>query len=88
MAKRISDESSEEAANNSFLSWFGLGSSELNRTFGAEPEDSREGLRKTHELLDRALENLSQIFKVTHTQVPVLVVDRKCRPLTVCAALR
>lgn len=65
-AKRISDHSSEVAANQSFLSWFGLGSSDLNNTFsGAEPEESGECLKKTHEFLDRALENLCQIFKVT-----------------------
>lgn len=64
-AKRISDHSNEVAANNSFLSWFGLGSSDLNNTFsGAEPEESGECLKKTHEFLDRALENLCQIFKV------------------------
>lgn len=64
-AKRISDHSNEVAANNSFLSWFGLGSSDLNNTFsGAEPEESGECLRKTHEFLDKTLENLCQIFKV------------------------
>jgi len=53
------------AANTSFLSWFGLGSSDLNNTFsGAEPEESGECLKKTHEFLERALENLCQIFKV------------------------
>lgn len=65
-AKRISDHSNEVAANNSFLSWFGMGSSDPNNTFsGAEPEESGECLKKTHEFLDRALENLCQIFKVS-----------------------
>lgn len=64
-AKRISDQSTEVADNNSFLSWFGLRSSDLNNTFsGAEPEDNGECLKKTHEFLDKALENLCQIFKV------------------------
>lgn len=64
-AKRISDHSSEVAANKSFLSWFGLGASDLNNSFpGAEPEETGEYLKKTHEFLDRALENLCQIFKV------------------------
>lgn len=64
-AKRISDHSNEVAANTSFLSWFGLSSSDPNNTFaGAEPEESGECLKKTHEFLDRALENLCQIFKV------------------------
>lgn len=64
-AKRISDQSSEAAASSSFLSWFGLSPFDLNTTFsGPEPEDSGECLKKTHEFLDRALENLCQIFKV------------------------
>uniref|UniRef100_A0A3B4V1H3 Sphingomyelin phosphodiesterase 4 n=1 Tax=Seriola dumerili TaxID=41447 RepID=A0A3B4V1H3_SERDU len=73
-AKRISDHSSEVAANTSFLSWFGLGSSDLNNTFsGAEPEESGECLKKTHEFLDRALENLCQIFKLTQGQLTQLI---------------
>lgn len=64
-AKRISDQSSEVASSSSFLSWFGLGSSDVNNTFnGAEPEESGECLKKTHEFLDRALENLCLIFKL------------------------
>lgn len=64
-AKRISDHSGEAAASSSFLSWFGMGTPDLNSTFsGAEPEESGECLAKTHEFLDRALENLCQIFKV------------------------
>ncbi|XP_071350140.1 sphingomyelin phosphodiesterase 4 isoform X2 [Trachinotus anak] len=73
-AKRISDHSSEVAANTSFLSWFGLGSSDLNNTFsGAEPEESGECLKKTHEFLERALENLCQIFKLTQGQLTQLI---------------
>lgn len=65
-AKKMADHSSQVAANSSFLSWFGVGSPELNGTFaGAEPEESGECLKKTHEFLDRALENLCQIFKVS-----------------------
>ncbi|KAM4583253.1 sphingomyelin phosphodiesterase 4 isoform 1-T1 [Fundulus diaphanus] len=73
-AKRISDHSTEAAANNSFLSWFGLGSSDLSNTFsGAEPEESGECLKKTHEFLDRALENLCQIFKLNQGQLAQLI---------------
>ncbi|KAK9529771.1 hypothetical protein VZT92_013845 [Zoarces viviparus] len=73
-AKRISDHSSEVSANNSFLSWFGMGTSELNNTFsGAEPEESGECLKKTHEFLDRALENLCQIFKLNQGQLAQLI---------------
>ncbi|KAM4587820.1 sphingomyelin phosphodiesterase 4 isoform 3-T3 [Odontesthes bonariensis] len=76
-AKRISDQSSEVAANNSFLSWFGLGSSDVNNTF-AEPEDSGECLKKTHEFLDRALENLCQIFKLNQGQLTQLLSNLSC----------
>uniref|UniRef100_A0A3P8PP09 Sphingomyelin phosphodiesterase 4 n=1 Tax=Astatotilapia calliptera TaxID=8154 RepID=A0A3P8PP09_ASTCA len=73
-AKRISDHSSEVAANKSFLSWFGLGASDLNHSFpGAEPEETGEYLKKTHEFLDRALENLCQIFKVRLGQLNQLI---------------
>ncbi|XP_034085113.1 sphingomyelin phosphodiesterase 4 [Gymnodraco acuticeps] len=73
-AKRISDHSNEVAASNSFLSWFGMGSSDLNNTFsGAEPEESGECLKKTHEFLDRALEHLCQIFKLNQGQLTQLI---------------
>lgn len=65
-AKRISDHSTEMAANNSFLSWFGVGSSDLNNTFsGGEMDDMGEGVKKTHEFLDKALDYLCQIFRVS-----------------------
>lgn len=66
-AKKMADQSGQAAARTSFLSWFGLGSADLNGTFagsGSELEESGECLKKTHEFLDRALENLCQIFKV------------------------
>ncbi|XP_037535658.1 sphingomyelin phosphodiesterase 4 isoform X2 [Nematolebias whitei] len=71
-AKRISDQASEAASNTSFLSWFWLGPTDLNNTVtGAE--DSGECLRKTHEFLDRALENLSLIFKLNQGQLVQLM---------------
>lgn len=73
-AKRISDHSSDMAANNSFLSWFGLGSPDQNHTFnGTEPEESGECLKKTHDLLDKALEFLCQIFKLNQGQLTQLI---------------
>lgn len=73
-AKRISDQSSEAAAGASFLSWFRLGPSDPGGVFpGAEPEDSGECLRKTHEFLDRALENLCLIFKLNQNQLAQLL---------------
>lgn len=65
-AKRISDHSTEMAANNSFLSWFSIGSSDQNHTFnGGEMDDMGEGVKKTHEFLDKALDYLCQIFRVS-----------------------
>ncbi|XP_058487373.1 sphingomyelin phosphodiesterase 4 isoform X1 [Solea solea] len=91
-AKRISDHSSEMAVNSSFLSWFGLGSSDFNNTFsGVEPEESGECLKKTHELLDRTLENLCFVFKLNQGQVTQLISnlgssqdDGNCRQLPDC----
>lgn len=69
-AKKMADHSGQVAASSSFLSWFGVGSPELNGTFaGAELEESGECLKKTHEFLDRALENLCQIFKVSYCRM-------------------
>ncbi|XP_037347169.2 sphingomyelin phosphodiesterase 4 isoform X2 [Pungitius pungitius] len=91
-AKRISDHSGEAAASSSFLSWFGMGTPDLNSTFcGAEPEESGECLKKTHEFLDRALENLCQIFKLNQGQLAQLISnvgssqdDGHCKQLPDC----
>nr|XP_054589398.1 sphingomyelin phosphodiesterase 4 isoform X3 [Nothobranchius furzeri] len=73
-AKRISDQSSEVAANSSFLFWLGLSSADLNNTLtGTEPEESGECLKKTHEFLDRTLDNLCQIFKLNQGQLTQLI---------------
>uniref|UniRef100_A0A8C2APF3 Sphingomyelin phosphodiesterase 4 n=1 Tax=Cyprinus carpio TaxID=7962 RepID=A0A8C2APF3_CYPCA len=73
-AKRISDHSTEMAANNSFLSWFGVGSSDHNNTFtGGEMDDMGEGMRKTHEFLDKALDYLCQIFRLNAGQLSQLM---------------
>lgn len=64
-AKRISDQSAEAAANQSFLSWFATSSPDLNNTYaGMEPDEMGECVRKSHEFLDRALDYLCQIFRV------------------------
>lgn len=65
-AKRISDQSAEVAANSSFLSWFSMSFSDPNNMFnGAEADDMGECVKKTHEFLDRALDYLCQIFRVS-----------------------
>uniref|UniRef100_A0A673N5I2 Sphingomyelin phosphodiesterase 4 n=1 Tax=Sinocyclocheilus rhinocerous TaxID=307959 RepID=A0A673N5I2_9TELE len=75
-AKRISDHSTEMAANNSFLSWFAVGSSDHNSTFtGGEMDDMGEGVKKTHEFLDKALDYLCQIFRLNAGQLSQLLVN-------------
>ncbi|XP_059397621.1 sphingomyelin phosphodiesterase 4-like isoform X2 [Carassius carassius] len=75
-AKRISDHSTEMAANNSFLSWFSIGSSDQNNTFnGGEMDDMGEGVKKTHEFLDKALDYLCQIFRLNAGQLSQLMVN-------------
>lgn len=64
-AQKMAQQSSQAACSRSFLSWFGGAPPDLSGTFGAaEPEESEECLKKTHELLERALENLCHTFKV------------------------
>ncbi|XP_056461730.1 sphingomyelin phosphodiesterase 4 isoform X4 [Gadus chalcogrammus] len=73
-AKRISDHSQEADANTSFLSWFGMGSAEPNHTYGgSELDETGENVKKTHEFLDRALENLCQIFKLNAGQLGQII---------------
>ncbi|XP_011473054.1 sphingomyelin phosphodiesterase 4 isoform X7 [Oryzias latipes] len=75
-AKRISDHSTEMATSSSFLSWFGFSSFDPSSTFaGAEAEDSGESLKRTHEYLDKALENLCQIYKLNQGQLTQLMIS-------------
>ncbi|XP_066502083.1 sphingomyelin phosphodiesterase 4 isoform X2 [Hoplias malabaricus] len=75
-AKRISDHSAEAAANNSFLSWFSVGSSDPNYTFSfGENDDMGECVRKTHEFLDKALDYLCQIFRLNAGQLSQLMAN-------------
>ncbi|KAG7272046.1 hypothetical protein CRUP_025983 [Coryphaenoides rupestris] len=73
-AKRISDHSREAAANASLMSsWFGLRSPDLLSGAFAETDESGESLKKTHEFLDRALENLCLIFKLNPGQLSHII---------------
>ncbi|XP_051955313.1 LOW QUALITY PROTEIN: sphingomyelin phosphodiesterase 4-like [Xyrauchen texanus] len=75
IGKRISDHSTEMAANNSFFSWFGVGSSDHNTFTGAEMDDMGEVVKKTHEFLDKALEYLCQIFRLNAGQLAQLMAN-------------
>ncbi|XP_010876231.3 sphingomyelin phosphodiesterase 4 isoform X2 [Esox lucius] len=73
-AKRISDHSAEVAANNSFMSWFGLGFPDLNHTLNErEMDDTGECVKKTHEFLERSLDYLCQIFRLNTGQLSQLM---------------
>ncbi|XP_061642315.1 sphingomyelin phosphodiesterase 4 isoform X2 [Phyllopteryx taeniolatus] len=75
-AKRVSDRSSQAAASKSFLSWLAAPSSDPNiGLYGGEPEESSECLKKTHEFLDKALENLCTIFKLNQSQLTQLLAN-------------
>uniref|UniRef100_A0A674BT04 Sphingomyelin phosphodiesterase 4 n=1 Tax=Salmo trutta TaxID=8032 RepID=A0A674BT04_SALTR len=72
-AKKISDQSAEVAANNSFMSWFGMGSPDLNYTFNGGEVDDTGACVKTHEFLERSLDYLCQIFRLNAGQLSQLM---------------
>uniref|UniRef100_A0A4W5QQD9 Sphingomyelin phosphodiesterase 4 n=1 Tax=Hucho hucho TaxID=62062 RepID=A0A4W5QQD9_9TELE len=72
-AKKISDQSVEVAANNSFMSWFGMGSPDLNYTFNGGEVDDTGACVKTHEFLERSLDYLCQIFRLNAGQLSQLM---------------
>ncbi|KAJ7988477.1 hypothetical protein DPEC_G00323970 [Dallia pectoralis] len=75
-AKRISDQSAEVAANNSFMSWFGMGFPDLNQTLNErEVDDTGECVKKTHEFLERSLDYLCQIFRLNAGQLSQLMAS-------------
>ncbi|XP_057702987.1 sphingomyelin phosphodiesterase 4 isoform X2 [Corythoichthys intestinalis] len=75
-AKRVSDRSGHAAANKSFLSWLAAPTSDSdNGLCGVETDDGSECLKKTHEFLDRALENLCTVFKLNQGQLTQLIAN-------------
>lgn len=85
-AQKMAEHSSQLAAGTSFLSWFGAAPPDLSGTFaGAEPEESGECLKKTHEFLERALENLCHIFKVCLSPACCGRVDSVLTPCCFCS---
>ncbi|XP_060791970.1 sphingomyelin phosphodiesterase 4 isoform X3 [Neoarius graeffei] len=74
-AKRISDQSAEVAASSSFLSWFNMGFSDPNSTFNGAEADEMGGCIKTHEFLDKALDYLCLIFRLSSGQLTQLMAN-------------
>lgn len=64
-ACRMLERSAAASSSNNSSLWWRLTAGLLDAK-EAESEDSEQSLRKTSELLERALENLCHIFKVGH----------------------
>ncbi|KAK2082252.1 sphingomyelin phosphodiesterase 4, neutral membrane (neutral sphingomyelinase-3) [Saguinus oedipus] len=65
MAKSISDQCAESRAGYSFLSCLGFGPTDTSGSYPASDLDEmgQDGVRKTNEYLEKALEYLHQIFR-------------------------
>ncbi|XP_062487359.1 sphingomyelin phosphodiesterase 4 isoform X2 [Pezoporus occidentalis] len=70
-AKSISDHSAETVASQSFFSWFRFTPSEMNGSYTGNDLDEigQDSIKKTDEYLEKALEYLCQIFKLSGAQL-------------------
>ncbi|XP_054535704.1 sphingomyelin phosphodiesterase 4 isoform X10 [Pan troglodytes] len=70
-AKSISDQCAETPAGHSFLSWLGFSSMDTNGSYTANDLDEmgQDSVRKTDEYLEKALEYLRQIFRLSEAQL-------------------
>ncbi|XP_032128066.1 sphingomyelin phosphodiesterase 4 isoform X6 [Sapajus apella] len=70
-AKSISDQCVESPAGYSFLSWLGFGPTDTNGSYPANDLDEmgQDSVRKTDEYLEKALEYLRQIFRLSDAQL-------------------
>lgn len=70
-AKSISDQCAESPAGHSFLSWLGFSSMDTNGSYPANDLDEmgQDSVRKTDEYLEKALEYLRQIFRLSEAQL-------------------
>ncbi|XP_053557959.1 sphingomyelin phosphodiesterase 4 isoform X2 [Bombina bombina] len=76
-AKSISDYSPDSSGSQSFLSWFGLNSPDLNGSYTGNDLDEvgQDSIRKTDEYLERALNYLCLIFRLNVSQLGQLTVN-------------
>ncbi|NP_001088184.1 sphingomyelin phosphodiesterase 4 [Xenopus laevis] len=76
-AKSISNHSPDSSANQSFLSWFGLGSPDFNGSYNGSDLDEAgyDTIRKTDEHLEKALDYFCQIFRLNPTQLGQLTAN-------------
>ncbi|XP_074015518.1 sphingomyelin phosphodiesterase 4 isoform X3 [Numenius arquata] len=77
-AKSISDHSAETTASQSFFSWFRFTPSEMNGSYTGNDLDEigHDSIKKTDEYLEKALEYLCQIFKLSEAQLTQMMM--KC----------
>ncbi|XP_063487325.1 sphingomyelin phosphodiesterase 4 isoform X5 [Symphalangus syndactylus] len=70
-AKSISDQCAESPTGHSFLSWLGFSSMDTNGSYTANDLDEmgQDSVRKTDEYLEKALEYLRQIFRLSEAQL-------------------
>ncbi|XP_064530806.1 sphingomyelin phosphodiesterase 4 isoform X3 [Pseudopipra pipra] len=77
-AKSISDHSAETMATQSFFSWFRFTPSDMNGSYTGNDLDEigQDSIKKTDEYLEKALEYLCQIFKLSEAQLTQMMM--KC----------
>lgn len=75
-AKSISDQCVESPAACSLLSWLGFGPTDTNSCYPANDLDEmcQDSIRKTDEYLEKALEYLRQIFRLSEAQLAQLTL--------------
>ncbi|XP_068094376.1 sphingomyelin phosphodiesterase 4 isoform X2 [Hyperolius riggenbachi] len=77
-ARSLSDQSPDPTGNQSFLSWFGLSSMDLNNSYPGNDIDDvgYDSIKKTDEHLEKSLEYLCQIFRLHTAQLGQLSVSQ------------
>uniref|UniRef100_G1LX77 Sphingomyelin phosphodiesterase 4 n=1 Tax=Ailuropoda melanoleuca TaxID=9646 RepID=G1LX77_AILME len=75
-AKSISDQCGESTAGRPFLSWLGFCSTDTNGCYPANDLDEmgQDSVRKTDEYLEKALEYLCQMFRLSEAQLAQLTL--------------
>ncbi|XP_036987367.2 sphingomyelin phosphodiesterase 4 isoform X2 [Artibeus jamaicensis] len=75
-AKSISDQCGENTAGRPFLSWLGFYLSDTNSSYPANDLDDvgQDSVRKTDEYLEKALEYLCQMFRLSEAQLAQLTL--------------
>ncbi|XP_064128444.1 sphingomyelin phosphodiesterase 4 isoform X3 [Loxodonta africana] len=75
-AKSISDQSAESTASRSFLSWLGFYPLDTSSSYPTNDLDEvgQDSVRKTDEYLEKALEYLCQMFRLSEAQLAQLTL--------------